>query len=320
MTLKRLLIGAALVIVGIPVLLVAGIVVTFKILDRTNGALVSSGIPRRYLLHVPPSYDANKPTPLVLSLHGAAGWPMQQRNMTGWDRLADEKGFLVAYPAGRGTPQVWSDGPVGAMQDVRFISDLIDTISAHYRVDPARIFVNGLSNGGMMTFAVSCRLADRIAAVGLVSAAMTMRQMSEWCANAPPMPAVIIHGTGDRIVPFGGGALGDPFNPAHPVFPPVRAWVADWGERNRCAAAPVDSVLSAKVTRTLYTRCADSATVVLYAMQGGGHQWPGGKALPAWWVGPMNDGLDATHAIWTFYEAHPMRGARAGDPRPAPPR
>ena len=67
---RKIVIGAVLVIMGLPVVLILIVVVSVAVLDRTNGAIVSSGEKRSYLLHVPPRYDRTKPTPLVISMHG----------------------------------------------------------------------------------------------------------------------------------------------------------------------------------------------------------------------------------------------------------
>src|SRR2546429_4005051 len=104
---KKIVIGVLLAIIGLPVLLVLVVVVSVAVLDRTNGSIVSSGKPRSYLLYVPPSYDRTKPTPLVISMHGAAGWPAQQMNLSGWNRLAESQGFIVVYPSGSDVPKIW---------------------------------------------------------------------------------------------------------------------------------------------------------------------------------------------------------------------
>jgi polyhydroxybutyrate depolymerase len=119
---------------------------------------------------------------------------------------------------------------------------------------------------------------------------------------------VAIHGIADPIVPYAGGPLGDPFNPVKVMFPPVREWVASWAARNQCGAAPVETAAAADVTRFEYPGCAGSAAVVLYAIQGGGHTWPGGKPLPEWWVGPTSNSIDASSLMWTFFQEHPLRG------------
>jgi poly(3-hydroxybutyrate) depolymerase len=142
--------------------------------NRTTGTIVVFGITRPYILHVPDRYDPTKPTALVISMHGAMNWPAFQMRVSGWNRVADEEGFIVAYPAGEGAgPAVWHlrGRTAEGMPDVVFISQLIDKLRAIYNIDPARIYANGLSNGGGMSFALSCRMSQRIAAVGLVAAA-----------------------------------------------------------------------------------------------------------------------------------------------------
>src|SRR5262249_1861912 len=153
------------------------------------------------LLHVPRSYDRARPTPLVISMHGAGGWPAQQMDMSRWNALADERGFIVVYPSGTGLPKVWQVGTGGDLvKDVRFIADLIDAMQASYNIDRSRIFANGLSNGGGMAFVLSCTMADRIAAVGLVAAAMSLPW--SWCTDLRAVPMIAFHGTADPIIPY----------------------------------------------------------------------------------------------------------------------
>jgi polyhydroxybutyrate depolymerase len=306
MTIKKLLLGTGVVLIGLPVLLILTAVVSIAILDRTDGAIVSSGKKREYLLHVPASYDPATPAPLVISLHGAMNWPAYQMKISQWNTAADENGFLVVYPAGTGAgPKAWfMDGEAtpSAMPDVVFISALIDTLEEHYRIDPTRIYVNGLSNGGGMAFVLSCTLSRRIAAIGAVAAAQSLPW--SWCPDSTPMPMIAFHGTADPIVPYGGAPPGW-LNPR--PFPDVVGWTDDWARRNQCATPPVDSAVTAHVTRREYRGCADDATVVLYTIRGGGHQWPGGDTIPTWLVGPMSDEIDATALMWAFFREHPLR-------------
>jgi poly(3-hydroxybutyrate) depolymerase len=111
---RKLVMGAVSVIIGLPVVLVLIAAVSIHVLNRTNGTIVSSGQKREYLLYVPRSYDRAKPTPLVISMHAAALWPAQQMNLSRWNRLADEHGFIVVYPSGSDMPRIgtWTGGPV----------------------------------------------------------------------------------------------------------------------------------------------------------------------------------------------------------------
>ena len=295
-----MVIGAVLILIGLPMVLALIEAVSFYIRNRSNGSIVSSGQKREYLLYVPTSYDRTRPTPLVISMHGAAGWPVQQMNLSQWNRLADEYGFIVVYPSGTGGagPRVWH---LGRGRDVRFISELIDTLEAAYNIDPARIYADGLSNGGGMAFVLSCTMSDRIAAVGMVGAAQLLPW--SWCTDRRPVPMIAFHGTADRFAPYNGGTSWVAPRP----FPNVVTWTANWARRNRCGPNPVESAVAADVTRREYTNCAGDAAVVLYTLRGGGHTWPGGgPPLPEWFVGPTSRSIDATRQMWAFFREHPL--------------
>ena len=182
---------------------------TFAVVNRTNGRIISSGETRRYLLHVPKNLDQSQPVPLVITIHGFAQWPANQANVSQWNPIADREGFIVVYPSGTGFPKRWLAFPQESRadsKDVVFISDLIDTLSTQYNIDPSRIYVNGLSNGGGMTFLLGCELAHRMAATGSVGGAF-MLPMQE-CTPSRPVPLIAFHGTADPIVPFHGGPSG----------------------------------------------------------------------------------------------------------------
>jgi polyhydroxybutyrate depolymerase len=300
---RRVVLGATLALIGLPVVIVPIEAVSFYTANRDNGSFVSSGEKRDYLLYVPKSYDRSRPTPLVISMHGAGLWGAAQMETSQWNNLADSHGFIVVYPSGIGGKgvRIWRAEPgPGLMKDVRFISELIDTLKVSYNIDPARIYANGLSNGGGMSFVLSCTLSDRIAAVGMVAAAQTLPWT--WCTDARAVPMIAFHGTADPEVPYNGGSSWVSPRP----FPNVPRWVANWARRNRCGANPIESTVASDVTRRVYTNCADDAAVVLYTVQGGGHTWPGGTPLPKWFVGRTTRSIDATSLMWSFFGEHPL--------------
>ena len=309
---RKIIVGVLVIVIGLPVAFILTAFACFSIMDKTNGTIVSSGVTRRYLLYVPKTYDRSKATPLVISMHAWGVWPAAQMGISQWNQVADEHGFIVVYPAGtnlRGTsgsgPKVWPMGPRSLGRNVRFISDLIDKLEAEYNIDPTRIYADGLSNGGGMAFAVSCRLSHRVAAVGAVAAAQELPW--DWCGDSRPVPMVAFHGTDDRMVPYQGGLSGDPIKPR--TFPAVRDWAANWARRNRCSGDPSDARITANVRRLAYTNCAENADVVLYSVEGGGHTWPGGKPLPEWIVGRTTSDISATRVMWEFYAQH-RRGSK----------
>jgi polyhydroxybutyrate depolymerase len=301
---RRVVLGVALAFISVPVLIVPIEAVAYYSANRDNGSFVSSGEKREYVLYVPRSYDRFRPTPLVISMHGAGLWGAAQRDISRWNELADQKGFIVVYPSGVGGQgvRVWRAEPGDDLtKDVRFISDLIDTLSASYNIDSTRIYANGLSNGGGMSFALSCTLSNRIAAVGMVAAAQTLSW--RWCTDEKPVPVISFHGTADPVVPYNGGPSWVSPRP----FPNVPRWSANWAKRNRCGSNPLDSTVTSDVTRREYTGCADNAAVVLYTIHGGGHTWPGGTPLPEWFVGRTARSIDATSLMWAFFVEHPRR-------------
>jgi len=303
---SRAVIGAVLVLLGIPVALALVEAESFHAANRNNGSIVSSGERREYLLYVPRSYDRSRPTALVISMHAAGLWPAAQMETSRWNEEAEREGFIVVYPSGaRGAgPRIWrTERGAGLIADVRFISELIDTLEAAYRIDPTRIYANGLSNGGGMSFVLSCALSDRIAAVGMVAAAQLLPW--SWCSDRRPVPMITFHGTADPVTPYQGGRTWV----AAERFPSIPTWTANWARRNRCGPNPVESTVARDVARLEYPDCADDAAVVLYRILGGGHSWPGGKPLPEWLTGPTSNGVDATREMWAFFRAHPLRVA-----------
>jgi len=319
---KRVLVGCLWVVIGLPVALLLAVVAFFHALnplllgggDEQNASIVSSGTRREYLLHVPAGHLGGKPAPLVISLHPAAVFPSVLRNTSRWNDVADREGFIVVYPWGRRIAPllilpslpVWPvESEAALAEEVAFIAELIDELVRTHGVDPARIYVNGFSNGGALTFALSCRLSHRIAAVGTVAAAQVLPW--SWCSDSQPVPLIAFHGTDDPLVPYPGGrAFGT-------TLPGAADWTAGWAQRNRCTQGPIATQLG-DATRLDYRGCAEGADVRLYTIEGGGHTWPGGNPLPRLFVGRTSSSVDATREMWEFFR----RFRRSPPTSPAP--
>ena len=272
-------------------------------INRTNGKLTSSGETRRYLLHVPKNLDTSQPVPLVITIHGFAQWPANQMNVSQWNSIADREGFIVVYPSGTGFPKRWQafpQQPDDPSKDVVFINNLIDALSAQYNIDPARIYVNGLSNGGGMTFLLGCELSDRIAATGTVAGAFVLP--IEQCKPSRPVPLIAFHGTADPIVPFHGG----PSEGFDLPFPDIPQWIGHRAELNGCDITPEVITPIGKVSGVRYTGCMANAAVVFYTIEGGGHTWPGGNPLPKWITGVTNMDISASETMWEFFQQYSL--------------
>jgi polyhydroxybutyrate depolymerase len=278
----------------------------YYVANKTNGEIESAGLNRKYLLYVPATYNPGNPTPLIISMHGFAGWPAHQMDVSRWNALADQYGFIVVYPAGRGLPMYWRTGGVSGdaadmMQDVTFISDLIDKLEAEYTIDPTRIYANGFSNGGGMSFVLSCKLADRIAAVGIVSGTY----LFPWdeCNPTRPSPVIVFHGSADPVIPYGGG-LPKELNISSPDIP---EWIDELARRNGCDNKPAELLAIQEVHGILYSQCMANADVALYTIIDGGHSWPGVDAMLEQIAGHTTMAIDATHVMWDFFQTHPMK-------------
>jgi polyhydroxybutyrate depolymerase len=276
--------------------------------------LVSGGQERCYRMYVPASYDASQPLPLVISLHGFASKPEGQERTTGWNVLADQEGFVVVSPQGTGFPLRWNADPVfqaGTVDDVQFISDVIADVSEIAAIDPARIYVSGMSNGGAMANRVGCELADQVAAIGTVAAVPL--DMPNGCTPSRPIPLLAFHGTSDPLVRYEGSAAHAPavrqamaLSSAPLEHLPVETWIEGWAERNGCEDTPEAIPPTGDASGIRYTGCKEGVEVTLFTIDGGGHTWPGGPPIP--FLGKTSQDIDATAALWAFFKAHPLEG------------
>ncbi len=269
------------------------------------------GRARTCLVHLPPSYDRAKSRPVVLVFHGGGGHGEQMAQMTGFSEKADREGFIVVYPNGSGRWQnrflTWNTGNCCAyayenrIDDTGFIRTLIGQLKKDFAIDPRRIYVTGLSNGGMMSYRLACELSDLIAAAGPVAGAQNLE-----CKPSRPVSLVALHGTADLHVRYNGGPplrMADARNPR--VDRPVSEAVAFWVRHNGCREKP-ETQRKGKVLIETYGDCAAGTAVTLYTLNDEGHTWPGGTK-GAFWADEPSREISATDVIWEFFEAHPRR-------------
>jgi len=255
-----------------------------------------AGRNRPYRLHVP---SARGPVPLLVELHGRGIDVEGFDRLTGFAALADEKRFAVALP--RGVDKRWNDGrdPSNETDDVGYILAAIDDASERAPIDPARVYLVGMSNGATMAARIACERADRIAAIGQV-AGTASADVAARCRPSEPVPIVQIHGTADRFAPYAGGVrhgfrarlfMRRTFGPMVGVDEWARFWVAANGSAVECE------------TRSLPpdTEVRDWGSIVFYRIEDGGHTWPGGGLpMPAFLLGRTSRTFDAGRVVWDF--------------------
>lgn len=262
--------------------------------ENQQATLTIAGQARTYIVFRPSSIDPGKRVPVVIALHGYTQDSLGLEALTKFDDQARKAGFEVVYP--QGVDDSWSAGSCcGTAQsqkvdDVAFIRELIDGLVKGGRIDPKKVFVAGLSNGAAMAHRLACALSDRIDAIASVSGALIVST----CRPVRPISVLEMHGTGDVIVPFGGGTtagLG--------YFPPTMTSMKRWASLDHCAATP--TVSQVKITKTsTWTGCRGGSVVILQAIAGASHGWFGtSNALPG--------EPDATQAVWAFFSGLPSR-------------
>ena len=262
---------------------------------NSDETIDSGGQSRHYILHVPPSYDGTRQTPLVLNLHGAGSNAAQQAAYSRFPQKGDAEGFIVVTPDALGTPRAWNFIPLSSQaDDIGFIRDILDRMDSQFCIDDARVYSTGISSGAAMSERLACALQDRIAAIGPVSALF-------YPANCPTGRAVAViefHGTEDKVVKFTGGPTVGGLS-----SPDIQFAASQWAQADGCNTDPERAQLSEHVTSVIYTGCKGGASVVLDIVDGGGHTWPG-AAVNVASLGATTHEVSATDEIWKFFAAH----------------
>jgi polyhydroxybutyrate depolymerase len=300
--------------------LVFGIVVLSLLAMRSQGdelkpgdhvlSLKVGGSERTYLLHLPPIYEGKHSLPLVIVLHGGGGNAPGAVRMTGFSEKADKEGFVVVYPNGSGRLKnrllTWNSGNCCGyaldknVDDVGFIGALIDELVKTRAIDSKRVYVTGMSNGGMMTYRLACELSDKIAAAAPVAGALNL----ENCQPTHPVSMVIFHGTADEHVLYDGGEPLQKADTHRRVDKSVSYAVAFWVKHNGCSETPQREEKGA-IRTEIYRGGKEGTEVALYAVKGGGHAWPGGESYLLG-AEPTRE-ISATDLMWEFFVRHPKK-------------
>lgn len=272
--------------------------------------VMSGGVERCYLLFVPVNFALSRSMPVVFSLHGFAGNAHGLRDMTGWESLADQENFLVVYPEGSSFPLRWNNSPAANIEhidDVQLILDILSQLDQLAAIDEQRVYLTGFSNGGGMAQLAACRLAERIAAVGLVSGLEP--RVTNHCRPSRPIPAIIFYGLEDPLVgmeyPEWFQKLINVSLEKEETLPPgtPAEWIKDWAEGwNGCLVEPIEFTQPGVGLGLRFLSCPSQGELVLYGLEGHGHAWPGGPSLP--FLGGSSTEVNASQLMWEFFEQH----------------
>jgi len=293
--------------------------------------LRSGGTTRGYRLHVPPAAASGRALPLVLNLHGATQNGFLQEAQSGMDASSDRDGYLVAYPDGTRIATKLAPDPVakdaqygfnaGACcglpstkhtDDVDFLVSVIANVAARTPVDLRRVYVTGMSNGGMMAYAMAAEASTYIAAIASVEGQLELTDVHP----TRPVPTMEFHSIDDPIARFNGTPNADP-RLRFSVMAGIDHWIAaDGCAPTPHAAPPIKGTgASAGLTATLvtYGGCAAGTEVALWRLTGSGHVWPGAPfntgPRSTWILDGVGRGttiIDANEAMWQFFRRYAL--------------
>jgi len=261
--------------------------------------IASGGRSRIVHVHLPPGYDAAKATPVVMDFHGLSMNAAGEDALSKMNAKADKEGFISVHGEGIGTQQSWNAGVCcgeaasSNVDDVALVGQIIDELEAKLCVDTHRVFSTGMSNGGALSYRLACELSARIAAIAPVAHVLTIPAST--CKPSRPVSVLAFNGTADPLVPYGGNGAG---------YPGVVETVSGFAARNGCMSTPTQTLMKDDVTCVTYAGCSAGTEVSHCTVDNGGHQWPGGVAIPL--LGNNTQAISATDMMWDFFVKHPL--------------
>lgn len=272
---------------------------------------------RTYRIHVPPTYAKDKPAAVVLAFHGGGTDGRTMERFSGFDPLSDKEGFLAVYPDGY--ERNWNDGR-GAkklkshrenIDDVAFVSAILDALAKEYSIDEKRIFATGISNGAIFSHTLAAKLSKRISGIAPVAGGMAPKIAEEFKPERP-VAVLIVQSTEDPLVPFEGGKITGPAGRDigdHGSIVGTKDALQKWIAHNGCGEKSAEEKFpdrdpqdGCRATRSTWK---GRATVSIISVDGGGHTWPGGRQyMDERLIGKVCRDFEGAELIWEFFKSN----------------
>jgi polyhydroxybutyrate depolymerase len=283
------------------------------------------GLARKYLAHIPSSYDGKTKMPVIIAFHGGGANPeLVDKEFGGMNAKADRGGFIAVYPYGHKCIDVpgknmycWNADSIFRLKfvnynvdDVGFVGAMIDELSQDFAIDEERVYATGHSNGAWMAYAVACGLSDKIAAIAPIAGGLAL----ESCAPSRPVSIIHFHGTADPGWPYyGGGSCW-----TDSIRPPISKTLSKWRDINQCSAVSEPAYQNGDASCETFS--CNNSEITFCAIKDGGHTVPGGYSFPVerlmpWdedcalgpygrGVGKVSSDIVAIDAMWEFFKKH----------------
>jgi polyhydroxybutyrate depolymerase len=295
--------------------------------------LTFDGRQRGYRIHVPPAAASGKPLPIVINMAGATQNGQIEELLSNMDANADENGYLVVYPDGTRISKVLTPDPVAKqaqygwnageccglpvtrkINDVGFLEKVIADVAARTPVNLRRVYMTGISNGGMMAYAMAAEASTHVAAIASVSGQVELPVIHP----SRSVPTMEFHSVNDPIAKFNGVPNKNPL-----LVLSVMQGIRQWVKADNCSARPHDGTelvgaagsISAGQTATpiTYAPCRSGAKVVLWRFTGSGHVWPGSTLntgpKSGWILAGSGRGIvlvNADETMWKFFSQYEL--------------
>ena len=257
----------------------------------------SDTISREFILHLPQNYDENKPTPLIINMHGfsdcASDYAKTIGDFYNFSKLADEENIIVAYPQGAYRPEkednYWEPGDNGKENiyenDVYFIETLITSLKNEYNINSEMIYACGYSNGGMMAYSLACNRSNLFAAIGIMSGTM----LEEECLVDNAVPIIKFHGIEDGVLPYNGSIW----------YQSVSDVINFWLDKNNINSSSLNSTQlnGGNVNVDKYSGGDDNSCIELYTINEE-YDKPGDHV----WFSDTIEGETPNRIMWNFFK------------------
>ena len=241
--------------------------------------------------------------PVVVFLHGQSGAGVRVRDRLGLDRGMKSRSVVAVYPDAIGGR--WDVGENGSEREIKFVRDLIAKLESDGIADPRRIYIAGGGPGGILAMRIACRQADRFAGAAALISLMPATDAAA-CKPARPIPFLLLAGTADPKVPFGGGKADLPefkgeVVSAAATLAPFTAAAGCGDKTTRVDVADRDPNDGSRVQIEIFSGC--KAPVELVKIEGGGHTLPGSRPISdrGQPVGARNGDIDTARFLMDFF-------------------
>ena len=271
-----------------------------------NDSIVHDNLYRSYTAYIPAIYNASQPTPLVFNFHGLTGNSAIAMWHADFRSIADTANFIIVHPQGllnSSGETHWNVGQIGtSINDIDFISTLLDSLSLEYNIDSDRVYSTGMSNGAYMSYRLACELSDKIAAIAPVSGSYISYMLNS-CIPTHVTPVLHIHGVADSSSIYYG----------KPGVQSIPSIISYWVNYNQCDTQSIFTQItnsnltdSSMVEHYTWKNGVNGVEVEHFKIIDGGHTWPGSNFPNS--NGITNHDINASVEIWNFFSRYDIHG------------